>query len=48
MDLLDESPLGKVLTFGSAALLGALLTAAVGALVLGAFGVALPHLCAQW
>lgn len=48
MDTMTDSPLSRVLTFGSAVLLGALLTAAVGSIVLGALGITLPHLCAGW
>ena len=45
---LGESMLEKILTFGSAMLLGMLLMAAIGSFVLGALGIALPHLCAGW
>jgi hypothetical protein len=48
MRTFDESLVSKVVTFGSAVLLGALLTAAIGSLVLGALGYSLPHLCAGW
>jgi hypothetical protein len=48
MDTLDQSLAGRLLTLGAALLLGGLLVIALGALLMGALGFAVPHFCAGW
>lgn len=48
MDASGVSPTSRMVTFGAALLLVGLLAIALGALVMGWLGFALPHLCAGW